>query len=55
MNGNLWKSNCFISWEVFEKGGVVELELTNDRTQICGKDDGSLPPSLSTGRYGKLD
>ena len=36
---------------MFESGGTVDLELTDDRTVTCGEDTSALPPSLSTGGY----
>jgi hypothetical protein len=51
INGSPWKSNCFLEWDVFESGGIVELELTDDITVGCGEGVDTLPPSLSTGGY----
>jgi hypothetical protein len=47
VDGKLWKSNCFIEWDVFVHGATVELELTDDPNVTCGE----LPPSLSTGGF----
>jgi hypothetical protein len=47
VDGQLWKSNCFIEWDVFVHGATVELELTDDPNVTCGE----LPPSLSTGGF----
>ncbi|KAN0133092.1 Glycosyl hydrolase family 92 domain containing protein, partial [Lactarius tabidus] len=47
IDGQLWKSNCFIEWSVFVRGATVELELTDDPNVPCGE----LPPSLSTGGF----
>jgi hypothetical protein len=47
INGKPWKSNCFLEWDTFVRGGIIELELTDDITIGCGE----LPPSLSTGGY----
>ena len=51
IDGEPWHSNCYLEWDVFEKGSTVDLELTDDRTVACGVDDSALPPSLSTGGY----
>ncbi|KAF5320469.1 hypothetical protein D9611_010776 [Ephemerocybe angulata] len=51
VNGEPWASNCYIDWDVFEKGGVIELTLTDDIIVSCGKDQLALPPSISTGGY----
>ncbi|GJJ11429.1 hypothetical protein Clacol_005662 [Clathrus columnatus] len=47
INGQPWKSNCYLEFETFVQGGLIELELTNDDTVGCG----TLPPSLSTGGF----
>ncbi|KAN0133100.1 Glycosyl hydrolase family 92 domain containing protein [Lactarius tabidus] len=47
VDGKLWKSNCFIEWDVFVHGATVELELTDDPNVTCGE----LLPSLSTGGF----
>ena len=51
IDGQPAPSNCFLEWDVFEKGGTVELTLTDDINVTCG---GTLPPSLSTGGFGLL-
>jgi len=51
VNGQPWKSNCYLDWDVFEQGSVVELELTDDITMPCGETADDLPPSLSTGGF----
>ncbi|PIL28599.1 hypothetical protein GSI_08641 [Ganoderma sinense ZZ0214-1] len=46
------KSNCFLEWDVFEKGATVELTLTDDINVGCGGNGvDTLPPSLSTGGF----
>lgn len=50
MNGRKQDSNCFLEFDVFEKGGLVELEMTSDKGVGCGVGPNALPPSLSTGR-----
>ncbi|KAH9934467.1 glycoside hydrolase family 92 protein [Epithele typhae] len=51
IDGKPWKSNCFVEWDAFEKGSLIELELTDDITVPCGATADALPPSLSTGGY----
>ena len=51
IDGKAWKSNCFIEWDVFTKGSLVELELTDDINVTCGDGPEALPPSLSTGGF----
>ncbi|KAJ3924322.1 MAG: hypothetical protein NXY57DRAFT_908141, partial [Lentinula lateritia] len=51
VNGELYKSNCFLDWDMFVNGSVVELALTDDLNVTCGSGDEALPPSLSTGGY----
>ncbi|KAH7911239.1 glycoside hydrolase family 92 protein [Hygrophoropsis aurantiaca] len=51
IDGEPWKSNCYLEWDVFVKGSTVELELTDDITVTCGDAADALPPSLSTGGY----
>ncbi|KAF9243817.1 glycoside hydrolase family 92 protein [Melanogaster broomeanus] len=51
VDGEPWKSNCYLDWDVFVKGSTVELELTDDITVTCGDGPDALPPSLSTGGY----
>ncbi|CAE7130362.1 unnamed protein product [Rhizoctonia solani] len=47
VDGQPWKSRCWLDWGVFEKGGVVDLVLGKDNGLGCGE----LPASLSTGGY----
>lgn len=49
MDGLTAKSRCYLEWEVFENGSVVEVILGDGRDAGCG---GVLPPSLSTGDFG---
>ncbi|KAF8797553.1 hypothetical protein BYT27DRAFT_7228919 [Phlegmacium glaucopus] len=51
VNGKPYKSNCYLDWDVFVNGSLVELSLTDDITLGCGSGEGALPPSLSTGGY----
>ncbi|KAF8153388.1 glycosyl hydrolase family 92-domain-containing protein [Crassisporium funariophilum] len=51
VNGKPYKSNCYLDWEVFVSGSLVELTLTDDITVGCGSGKDALPPSLSTGGY----
>ena len=51
MNGEPYKSNCYLDWDVFVNGSLVELSLTDDITLGCGSGESALPPSLSTGSY----
>ncbi|KAH9903165.1 glycoside hydrolase family 92 protein [Cubamyces lactineus] len=51
INGKAWKSNCFIEWDAFTSGALIELELTDDINVPCGASSDALPPSLSTGGY----
>ncbi|KZP14452.1 glycoside hydrolase family 92 protein [Athelia psychrophila] len=51
INGQPWHSNCYIEWEAFKSGSLIELELTDDITVGCGETVDALPPSLSTGGY----
>ncbi|KAH7921949.1 glycoside hydrolase family 92 protein [Leucogyrophana mollusca] len=51
VDGQPWKSNCYLDWDVFTQGSTVELELTDDITVTCGDTADALPPSLSTGGY----
>ena len=56
IDGQPAKSNCFLEWDVFERGATVELTLTDDINVTCGGASGNgtdaLPPSLSTGGFG---
>ena len=51
IDGKPWHSSCYIEWDVFEKGSVVELTLTDDINVGCGSGQEALPPSISTGGY----
>ena len=51
IDGKPWSSNCFIEWDAFTNGSLIELELTSDINVSCGAGKSSLPPSLSTGGY----
>ncbi|KAG6909314.1 hypothetical protein DXG01_001113 [Tephrocybe rancida] len=51
VDGKPYKSNCFLEWDVFTAGSLVELTLTTDIGVTCGNSTDALPPSLSTGGY----
>ncbi|KAF4562550.1 hypothetical protein EYR36_003944 [Pleurotus pulmonarius] len=51
VNGTPYKSNCYLDWDVFVAGSLVELTLTDDINVTCGEGAHALPPSLSTGGY----
>ncbi|ELU37727.1 glycoside hydrolase family 92 protein [Rhizoctonia solani AG-1 IA] len=54
VNGQTWKSRCWLDWDVFEKGGVVDLvlgEYEDGSEDEDGAGCGDLPASLSTGGY----
>ncbi|KAF4613241.1 hypothetical protein D9613_010771 [Agrocybe pediades] len=51
VNGKPYKTNCYLEWDVFESGSLVELTLSDDITLGCGKGKDALPPSISTGGY----
>ncbi|KAF5340884.1 hypothetical protein D9758_012170 [Tetrapyrgos nigripes] len=51
VNGQPYKSNCYLEWDVFTSGSTVELTLTDDVGVTCGDGPDALPPSLSTGGY----
>jgi len=51
VHGKPYKSNCYLEWDVFEQGGIVELELTDNVNVTCGSGSEALPPSISTGGY----
>ncbi|KIK62310.1 glycoside hydrolase family 92 protein [Collybiopsis luxurians FD-317 M1] len=51
VNGEPYKSNCYLEWDVFVNGSLVELTLTDDPNVSCGSGDEALPPSLSTGGF----
>lgn len=51
VNGQPYKSNCYLDWDVFTRGALVELTLTDDVNVTCGVGEDALPPSLSTGGF----
>ncbi|KAL1948229.1 hypothetical protein VTO73DRAFT_12304 [Trametes versicolor] len=51
IDGKPWKSNCFIDWDAFTSGSLIELQLTDNINVGCGAGAAALPPSLSTGGY----
>ncbi|OBZ76244.1 hypothetical protein A0H81_02953 [Grifola frondosa] len=51
IDGTPWKSNCFLDWDVFTNGSVVELQVSDNVNVTCGAGSNALPPSLSTGGY----
>ncbi|KAI8996644.1 glycoside hydrolase family 92 protein [Trametes punicea] len=51
IDGVPWKSNCFIEWDAFTNGSLIELQLSDDINASCGNGSDALPPSLSTGGY----
>ncbi|KAJ8488173.1 hypothetical protein ONZ45_g14058 [Pleurotus djamor] len=51
IDGKPSKSSCFLDWDVFVKGSLVELTLSNDINVTCGNGKAAIPPSLSTGGY----
>ncbi|KAH9846714.1 glycoside hydrolase family 92 protein [Lenzites betulinus] len=51
IDGKAWKSNCFIEWDAFTSGSLIELELTDSINVSCGAKADAIPPSLSTGGY----
>jgi len=51
VNGEPYKSNCFLDWDVFTNGSLVELTLTDNPNVSCGVGAEALPPSLSTGGF----
>ncbi|KAF8055357.1 glycoside hydrolase family 92 protein [Lyophyllum atratum] len=51
VNGKPYKSNCYLDWDVFTSGSLVELTLTDNIHVTCGNGTSALPPSLSTGGY----
>ncbi|KNZ74745.1 hypothetical protein J132_06286 [Termitomyces sp. J132] len=51
VNGQPYKSNCYLDWDVFTSGSLVELTLTDDISVTCGNGTDAIPPSLSTGGY----
>ena len=51
IDGKTWHSRCYIEWDIFERGSIVEIEVTDNITLPCGDSPLALPPSLSTGGY----
>ncbi|KAI9068178.1 glycoside hydrolase family 92 protein [Trametes sanguinea] len=51
IDGQPAKSNCFLDWDVFQRGATVELTLTDNIEVTCGNGTDALPPSLSTGGF----
>ncbi|XP_006459729.1 hypothetical protein AGABI2DRAFT_191588 [Agaricus bisporus var. bisporus H97] len=51
VNGEPYKSNCYLEWDVFKTGAIVELTLSDDINVSCGDGIDALPPSISTGGY----
>lgn len=51
VNGQQYKSNCYLDWDVFKLGSVVELTLSDDINVACGNGVNALPPSISTGGF----
>ncbi|PIL28602.1 hypothetical protein GSI_08644 [Ganoderma sinense ZZ0214-1] len=51
IDGKPWQSNCFIEWDAFTNGSLIELQLTDNVNVTCGSGQNALPPSLSTGGY----
>ncbi|KAI0771303.1 glycoside hydrolase family 92 protein [Trametes elegans] len=51
IDGQPAKSNCFLEWDVFQRGATVELTLTDNIEVSCGNGTDALPPSLSTGGF----
>ncbi|TCD69013.1 hypothetical protein EIP91_009076 [Steccherinum ochraceum] len=51
IDGKAWGSSCFLEWDAFVKGSLIELELTNDVNVTCGSGKSALPASLSTGGF----
>ncbi|KAF9060398.1 glycoside hydrolase family 92 protein [Rhodocollybia butyracea] len=51
VNGKPYKSNCYLDWDVFVNGSLVELTLTTNPNVTCGSGPDALPPSLSTGGF----
>ena len=54
VDGEVYKSNCYLDWDVFERGSLVELELTDDINVSCGNGTEALPPSLVNGGFDDL-
>ncbi|KAI0649690.1 glycoside hydrolase family 92 protein [Trametes meyenii] len=51
IDGKPWHSTCFIDWDAFTRGSLIELQLTDNINVSCGSRENALPPSLSTGGY----
>jgi predicted alpha-1,2-mannosidase len=51
VNGKPYKSNCYLDFDVFTNGSLIELTLTDNPNISCGAGAGALPPSLSTGGF----
>ena len=47
IDGEPWRSTCYVEWDAFERGARIELVLTDRADVACG----ALPPSLSTGGF----
>lgn len=51
VDGRPYKSSCYLDWDLFTNGSMVELTLSDNINLTCGKGKDALPPSLSTGGY----
>ncbi|KAI0922609.1 hypothetical protein AcV5_009537 [Taiwanofungus camphoratus] len=51
IDGQPWQSSCYLDWDAFANGSIIELELTDNLNVTCGSGANALPPSLSTGGY----
>ncbi|KAI0767764.1 glycoside hydrolase family 92 protein [Fomes fomentarius] len=51
IDGKPWRSNCYIDWDAFTRGSLIEVQLTDDINVSCGRGKDAVPPSLSTGGY----
>ncbi|KAJ3784535.1 glycoside hydrolase family 92 protein [Lentinula aff. detonsa] len=51
VNGEQYKSNCYLDWDLFTADTVIELTLSDDDSLGCGDNANALPPSLSTGGF----
>lgn len=54
VNGEPYKSNCYLDFDVFESASAIELTLSNNINLDCGKGPEAIPPSLSTGGFGGI-
>ena len=36
VDGKPYKSNCYLDWDLFEKGSLIELNLTSSSAVTCG-------------------